>query len=73
MAVARFFATAWGRGLRAALGVALLALAYLGAPWWVAALGGLFILVAVFNVCGLAVLFGGPWDGRKAGVHHSGA
>lgn len=65
MAVARFFASAAGRWIRAVAGVALLVFGYLGAPWWISVLGMVFILVALLNVCGLAVLFGGPFNGRK--------
>ncbi len=64
MGVARFFASVGGRWLRAAAGVVFLVLGYLGAPWWVPAIGVVLILVALLNVCGLAVLFGGPFNGR---------
>jgi hypothetical protein len=63
--VARFFASPWGRWLRVLVGAVLLVLGYLGAPWWVPAIGVVLILAAALNVCGLAVLFGGPFDGRR--------
>lgn len=66
MAVARFFASPVGRWLRVLAGVVLVALAYVGAPWWLGLVGGVLILVGAFNVCGLAVLVGGPFDGRRA-------
>ncbi len=66
MSVARFFATATGRWLRAVLGAVLVVFGFLGAPWWVPSLGVVFIIVAALNVCALAVLFGGPFNGRKA-------
>jgi membrane protein implicated in regulation of membrane protease activity len=65
MSVARFFASPAGRLLRLLAGVALIALGVFWAPGWLAALGGLFVLVALLNVCLLAPLFGGPLSGRE--------
>ena len=51
--------------MRGAAGVLLVILGALGWPWWAAAVGALFILVAVFNVCLLAPVFGGPFSGHE--------
>lgn len=73
MALARFMATPFGRGLRIILGLALVtvgvALDVTGfpivAPIVLIAVGSVFAVVGTANVCPLAVLAGGPFDGRK--------
>ncbi|KAB1654271.1 DUF2892 domain-containing protein [Pseudoclavibacter chungangensis] len=73
MALARFMATPFGRGLRIVLGLALvtfgvvlaLAKAPVLAPIALIAVGAVLAVVGTANVCPLAVLVGGPFDGRK--------
>lgn len=73
MAFARFMATPLGRGIRIIAGViALIAgagLAYAGqttAGLALTAVGTALAMVGIANVCPLALLFGGPFDGRRA-------
>lgn len=68
MAVARFFASWLGRGIRIVAGLVLVALGVRLGAWWLllAALGAIFVIVGIVNVCLLAVLFGGPFNGRRA-------
>ncbi len=65
MAVARFSASPIGRGLRVLAGLVLMALGYRGTPLWVPLLGIVVTLGGVFNLCLIAPLFGGPYDGRR--------
>lgn len=74
MRFAQFMASTTGRGLRVAAGLILLA----AGIWLVAshgslafgivliAIGALFATVGSINVCPLAPIFGGPFNGRKA-------
>lgn len=64
MGVARFFASAVGRWLRALVGLALIVGTLSGWPLWLGIIGVLFVVVAAGNVCLLAPLFGGPVRGR---------
>lgn len=67
MQVARFFATSVGRGVRVAAGGVLLLAGLLGGTLWSDAVGLVLVLAGALDVCGLAVLFGGPFDGGRAG------
>jgi hypothetical protein len=64
MGVARFFASALGRWLRALVGLALIVGTLGGWPLWVGIVGVLFVVVGAANICLLAPLFGGPLRGR---------
>lgn len=66
MAVLDFLASSAGRWVRAIVGVALIALAIaLGGWWWIlGAVGVVFVLVGLFDVCLLAPLFGRAFRGR---------
>lgn len=66
MEVARFFATPTGRGLRIIVGLALVAWAiYTPALWWLGLIGAIVAVAGAANVCGLAPLVGGPFNGRQ--------
>jgi hypothetical protein len=65
MGVARFFASSAGRWLRVLVGLVLIVGWLAGWPLWVGIVGLLFVIVGAANVCILAPLFGGPFDGRK--------
>jgi len=66
MPVLDFLASSAGRWVRAVVGVALIALAIALSGWWwiLGALGVVFVLVGVFDVCLLAPLFRRPFRGR---------
>ena len=74
MKFAQFMARAFGRGIRIALGVALVLVGLLALlpagklviAWILVAIGGFFIAIGALNVCPLALLFGGSFSGRKA-------
>jgi hypothetical protein len=63
--VAKFFASPVGRWLRILLGVALGVIGLIHVPLWLVAVGAVLVIVGAVNVCLLAVLFGGPFNGRK--------
>ncbi len=65
MAVARFFASPLGRGLRIVVGLILLILALRTGSVWEWIVGAFLVVVGAVNVCGLGALFGGPFNGRK--------
>lgn len=66
MAVARFFATPTGRGLRIVVGLGLVVWAlYVPVLWWLGVIGAIMAIAGAANVCGLAPLFGGPFNGRQ--------
>lgn len=71
MKFARFMATPFGRGIRIVAGIALIAvgatLTYAGtttAGLALTVVGTLLAVVGVANVCPLALLVGGPFNGR---------
>lgn len=71
MNFARFMATPWGRGLRIVVGIMLITSGAV-ATYADIATAGLLMTIAgtglavmgMANVCPLALLFGGPVDGR---------
>jgi hypothetical protein len=69
MGFAKFMAGPIGRGVRVLAGVLLVALGLLGmeqpAGILVAALGVVFILVGVLNVCLIAPIIGAPFSGKE--------
>jgi hypothetical protein len=69
MGFAKFMAGPIGRGVRVLAGVLLVALGLLGmeqpAGILVAALGVVFILVGVLNVCLIAPIIGAPFNGKE--------
>lgn len=69
-----FLASTTGRWVRAAVGVALLVLAFVvggTGAWVLGVLGVVFVAVGVFDVCLLAPLFGKPLRGKalRAATH----
>jgi hypothetical protein len=68
LALARFFASGLGRGLRIVAGLVLAVVGIAAGGWWLllAALGVVFVAVGALNICLLAPLFGGPLVGRRA-------
>ena len=64
MAFARFMASFWGRAIRVVAGLLLIwwGVTMGSVVGWVIALVGLVVTLAgLFNFCGLAPLFGGPF------------
>jgi hypothetical protein len=67
-----FMATAIGRLLRVAAGLAMVVIGVsLGGGWWALAVAGLIPLLAgALDFCVLAPLFGQPMSGRAIRGHH---
>ncbi len=72
MSVLNFLSSTAGRWVRGLVGVALIALAVVLGGWWLllAALGAVFVLVGLFDVCLIAPLAGRPFRGTafRAGL-----
>lgn len=72
MSVLNFLSSTAGRWVRGLVGVALIALAVVLGGWWLllAALGVVFVLVGLFDVCLIAPLAGRPFRGTafRAGL-----
>jgi len=72
MSVLNFLSSTAGRWVRGLVGVALIALAVALGGWWLllAALGAVFVLVGLFDVCLIAPLAGRPFRGTafRAGL-----
>ena len=66
MGFARFMASPTGRGLRSAVGIALIVVGFLLGGGWIAlgVVGVLFVAVGLFDICLLAPLFGQPLSGK---------
>lgn len=66
MAILDFFSTTAGRLTRGMVGTALIVIGLLvgGWGWLLIAVGAVFVLVGVFDVCLLAPLFGKPFGGK---------
>lgn len=66
MILLTFLASTSGRWARGIVGAALVVLgAVLGGWWWVlAAVGAVFLLVGLLDVCLIAPLFGKPFQGK---------
>lgn len=65
MPILTFLSSTAGRWARGVVGVALIALAVFLGGWWLllAAVGAVFVLVGLFDVCLIAPLAGKPFHG----------
>ena len=70
MALAKFMASPWGRGLRAIAGLAMMGIGFGvvgGTGGFVLGLAGILPLTAgTLNFCAISALIGAPFSGRKA-------